>query len=89
MEGTSQGTIFAALNSDNSDHIFLQPRLEQSSICGKCPRKRGQHRSSLVNSGDNTLNPVELFMVRDSAQSEKNTAASSKEMVTGPAAVPS
>lgn len=36
MEGTSsQGTIFAALNSDNSDHIFLQPRLEQSSMYGE------------------------------------------------------
>lgn len=89
IEGTSQGTIFAVLNLNNSDHIFLQPRLEQSSICGKCPHTRGQHKSSLVNSGHNTLNPVELFMVQDSMQSEENTAASSKEMVAGPAAVPS
>lgn len=93
MEGRSlQGTVFAA----NSDHIFLQPRLEQSSVCGvwyewggKCPRKRGQHESSLARSGDNTLNPVELFTLQDSAQSEKNTAALSKEMVTGCATVPS
>lgn len=42
-----------------------------------------------MNSGHNTLNPVELFMVQDSMQSEENTAASSKEMVAGPAAVPS
>lgn len=52
-------------------------------------RQRGQHKSSLVNSGDNTWNPVELFMVQASAQSEENAAASSKEMVTGHAAVPS
>lgn len=32
--GSSQGIVFAALNSDNLDHIFLQPRLEQSSIWG-------------------------------------------------------
>lgn len=42
-----------------------------------------------MNSGDNTLNLMELFMVQDSAQSEENTAASSKEMVTGHATVPS
>lgn len=72
VRGSSQGVVFAALNSDNLDHIFLQPRLEQSSICGvwyewggKCPRKRGQHESSLANSGDNTLNPVELFPLQD------------------------
>lgn len=81
---------------DNLDHIFLQPRLEQSSICGvwyewggKCPRKRGQHESSLADSGDNTLNPVELFPLQDSAQSEKSMAALSKEMFTGCATVAS
>lgn len=28
--------------------------------------QKGQHKSSFMNSGDNTLNPVELFMVQDS-----------------------
>lgn len=46
-------------------------------------KQKGQHKSSLMNSGGNALNPMELFMVQDSAQSEKNTEASSKEMVTG------
>lgn len=27
--------------------------------------QKRQHKSSPVNSGDNTLNPVELFMVQD------------------------
>lgn len=56
---------------------------------GKCPCKRGQHESSLANSGDNTLNPGELFLLQVHAQSEKNTAALSKEMVAGCATVPS
>lgn len=51
--------------------------------------QKGQHKSSCVTSGDDTLSPVELFMVQDSAPSEKNTAASSKGMVTGHSAVPS
>lgn len=38
---------------------------------GKCSWKRDQHESSLATSGDNTLNPVELFTLQDSAQRKK------------------